>query len=98
MTATVHLLLFTGTLFCTGLAIVLTRKDLIRILIGIEFMLTAAGINLAFTGGTDGRMSALFLLVIAVCEAAVGLAIFMRVFRFYRTSRTGELNELKERP
>ena len=98
MTATAQLLLFTGTLFCTGLAIVLTRKDLIRILIGIEFMLTAAAINLALTGGTDGRMTALFLLVIAVCEAAVGLAIFLRVFRFYRTSGTGALNELKERP
>ncbi|MFM9076255.1 MAG: hypothetical protein ACKORJ_11935 [Bacteroidota bacterium] len=35
--------------------------------------------------------------MIAVCEAAVGLAIFLRVFRFYRTSGTGELNDLKER-
>lgn len=97
MSAAAHLLLFTGTMFCIGLAIVLTRKDLIRILIGIEFMLTAGGINLALAGGEDGRMTALFILVIAVCEAAVGLAIFLRVFRFYRTSGTGELNELKER-
>ena len=98
MTGSAHLMLFTASLFCIGLAIVLTRKDLIRILIGIELMLSSANINLAFTGGTDGRMTAMFILVIAVCEAAVGLAIFLRVFRFYRTSGTSELKDLKEQP
>ena len=91
-----NMLFFSALLFCIGMAIVLTRKDLIRMLIGIELMLNSANINLVFFGGQDGRMTALFVLVIAVCEAAVGLAIFLRAYRFYRTAKTAELSELRE--
>jgi len=96
MTFASNILMFSSLLFCIGLAVVLTRKDLIRILIGIELMLNSANINLVFFGGNEGRMTALFVLVVAVCEAAVGLAIFLRAFRFYRTAQTAAISDLKE--
>ena len=86
-----HIFLFTCLLFCLGLAMVLVRRDTIRILIGIEFMLNAANVLLVTTarqrGTEDGSALALFLILIGVCEAAVGLAIFLRAYRTYGTNQ-----------
>lgn len=81
-------------LFAIGLAIVLTKRNLIMILIGVELMLNAATVNfMAF--GTDGAMIALFIIVIAVSEAAVGLALVLAVVRHYKTSNLDEISKLK---
>lgn len=92
---TQEIILYLGAfLFCVGLAVVLTRRNLIMMLIGIELMLNAANLNLiAF----DGQMFILFIIVVAVCEAAVGIALVLRVYHFYRTSLPDEISELKER-
>lgn len=69
-------------------------------LLGIELMLNASNVNLvAFnqqhTDNWNGQMFALFVIIIAVCEAAVGLALVLQVYRHYRTSYPDELSELK---
>jgi NADH:ubiquinone oxidoreductase subunit K len=89
-------------LFVLGITILLTRRNLIMMLIGLELMLNAANLNLvAFSNlhkvTLDGQMFALFVVLIAVCEAAVGIAIVLRVYHFYKTSDPGEISELKEK-
>jgi len=87
-------------LFCIGLMIVLFKKNTIIILIGLELMLNSANINLiafsSYRADTDGQLLILFILIVAVCEAAVGLAIALRVYKFYHTSVPGDISELKE--
>jgi len=88
-------------LFCVGLVIVITRRNLIMMLIGIELMLNASNLNLiAFNGLNPGstrpQFFMLFIIVVAVCEAAVGIALVLRVFQFYKTSAPEEIADLKE--
>jgi len=98
----VHQLLSLGALlFCTGLAITIIKRNAIMVLLGLELMLNAANINLvAFnqhkTGTPEGQMFALFVIVVAVSEVAVGLAIVLRVYRYFQTSVPDEIRELKD--
>ena len=96
-----HLLIAGAILFSTGMTIVIVKQNAIMVLIGIELMLNAANLNLvAFNMKTseavDGQMFALFVIIVAVCETAVGLAIIVRVYRFYHDITPDNVNELKE--
>lgn len=85
-------------LFCVGLAIVITRKNAIFVLIGIELMLNAANVNfvaLSTIYNLQGQFFALFVIVVAAAEAAVALAIVLKVYRYYYTVELDQLNELK---
>jgi len=80
-----HYLTVGAALFCAGLVAVLSRRNAVAILIGIELMLNAANVNLVafdhFRGGViHGQLFALFVLVIAAAEAAVALALILNVF------------------
>jgi NADH:ubiquinone oxidoreductase subunit K len=95
-----HFLYLGAVLFCTGLAIIIIKKNTIMILMGIELMLNASNLNLvAFNqmhpATMDGQIFALFVIIVAVCEAAVGLAIVLRIYHYYQTSIPDEINELK---
>jgi NADH:ubiquinone oxidoreductase subunit K len=87
-------------LFCLGLLVVLTKKNTILILIGLELMLNSANLNLiafsSYRAHADGQLLILFILIVAVCEAAVGLAIALRVFKYYHTSIPENIADLKE--
>jgi NADH:ubiquinone oxidoreductase subunit K len=88
-------------LFCVGFTIVLTRRNLIMMLIGIELMLNAANLNLiafnkSYPSSVDGQFFILFIMVVAVCEAAVGIALVLRVYQFYKTSLPDQISDLKE--
>lgn len=95
-----HVLIFSIILFCAGIGLTLLGGELIRILIGIELMLNSANLNLIWftppTSAGEGSVIALFVLVISVCEAAVGLAILLRVYRYYRTSSASEISQIRE--
>lgn len=95
-----ELYLITGmVLFSLGLMIVLIKKNAIVVLMGVELMLNAGNLNLVAFAQLDndfgGTVFALFVIVIAVAEAAVGLSIIIRVYRHYRTPVLDEINELK---
>ena len=95
-----HLLFLGAALFVIGLWVVLTRKNAIAVLIGIELMLNAANINLVAFGYFDavrfqGQVFALFTITVAAAEAAVALAIVVRVYRYFRTADLDKINELK---
>ena len=76
-------------LFVLGLVTVLTSKNLVKILMGVELILNAAGLNfVAFSRFTtvnlDGHLAALFIIVVAASEAAVALAITLNFYRQLR--------------
>ena len=80
-------LALSAALFCIGIFGVLSRRNAIGILMGIELMLNAANINLAafarFIHPTvlTGQVFAIFVMTVAAAEAAVGLAIIICVYR-----------------
>lgn len=89
-------------LFSSGLLIVFTKKNAIMILLGIELMLNAANLNLVLfnrqnSTGYDGQFFALFVIVVAVCEAAVGIAIILKAYHYFHTSAPDQISDLKEK-
>src|SRR5688572_25851373 len=101
MLPTEHVLYLSALLFSVGLMIVIVKKNAIMMLIGIELLLNAANLNLIGFNQLQpnlftGQMFVLFVMVVAVSEAAVGLAIVLRVYKFYQTSVPDEVHELKE--
>lgn len=93
-------LILSGALFSIGVFGVLTRKNAIAVLMGVELMLNAANINLVafskFTGpGVDGQVFALFSIVIAAAEVAVALAIVISIYRVTRTIDLDKEDTLK---
>lgn len=95
-----HYLVLSLILFCIGLAVAITRRNAIAVLIGLELMLNAANINLVAFSRYDpnllqGQMFALFVIVVAAAEAAVALALVVRVYSYYKLADLDKLNELK---
>ncbi|NGO40319.1 NADH-quinone oxidoreductase subunit NuoK [Limisphaera ngatamarikiensis] len=91
-----------AALFATGLAAVLTRRNAVAVLIGVELMLNAANLNFvafwrygAGAGDGSGLVFALFAIAVAAAEAAVGLALVIAVYRHYRTAHVDELDRLR---
>ena len=81
-----HFLVVGLLLFALGLYTVLTRKNAIGILMGVELILNAANINyIAFarySGATiDGQVFAIFVIMLAAAEAAIGLAIVLGIYQ-----------------
>ncbi|MBI4269085.1 MAG: NADH-quinone oxidoreductase subunit K [Candidatus Rokubacteria bacterium RIFCSPLOWO2_12_FULL_71_22] len=85
--------------FAIGLFGVLTRRNAIGILLGIELMLNAVNINLVafarFHGDVAGLVFTLFTIAITVAEVAVGLALVIVIFRVRRTVDADRLDLLR---
>src|SRR5215216_3238966 len=92
-------LTLSAVVFCIGLFGVMTRRNTIGILLGIELMLNAVNINLVafarFLGNIQGMVFAVFTICITVAEAAMGLAIVILLFRIRRTVIADHLDLLK---
>ena len=96
----VELFILTGILlFSIGLMIVLMKRNAIVVLMGIELMLNSANINLVAFSSQDpnfqGTVFALFVILIAAAEVAVGLSIIINVFRHFRTVDLDHVSEMK---
>jgi NADH-quinone oxidoreductase subunit K len=96
-----HFLYLSAFLFSIGLTIIIVKRNAIMVLLGIELLLNAANLNLiAFNqlqpGYFTGQLFAIFVIVIAVSEAAVGLAIVLRVYKHYQTAVPDQITELKD--
>ncbi|MBS2024269.1 MAG: NADH-quinone oxidoreductase subunit NuoK [Deltaproteobacteria bacterium] len=96
-----HFLLVGAGLFALGLVTVLTRRNAVGLLMGIELLLNAANVNLvAFNrfsapGRLDGQVFALFVIVLAACETCVGLAIVLAVHKTIRSIDTEDARTLR---
>ncbi len=87
-------------LFCIGVVLVLTRRNAIVVLMGIELIFNAANINLVAFSQYDptrlqGQVFSLFVIVIAAAEATIALAIVLKVYQRFKTIRLDDLHELK---
>lgn len=86
-------------LFTIGVAGVLTRRNVVVMLMSIDLILNAVNINLvAFSrlyGSADGQVFAMFVMVAAATEAAIGLGIIIAFFRNRETLQSDEMDSLK---
>jgi NADH-quinone oxidoreductase subunit K len=96
---TVHYLALSVALLAIGTIGVLTRRNIVIILMSIELILNAVNINLvAFSrhfGSVNGQVFAIFVITVAVAEAAVGLGILIALFRNKETVQADEIEILK---
>ncbi|MGA2435910.1 MAG: NADH-quinone oxidoreductase subunit NuoK [Bryobacteraceae bacterium] len=96
---TVHYLLLSVALLLIGTVGVLTRRNIVIILMSIELILNAVNINLvAFSRQFEqvtGQVFAIFVITVAVAEAAVGLGILIALFRNKETVQADEIELLK---
>jgi NADH-quinone oxidoreductase subunit K len=96
-----HYLIISAILFSLGLYGVVTRRNAILVLMGIELILNSANINfIAFAryGGMklDGQAIAVFVIILAAAEAAIALAIVLNIYQRFHTVNVDEINKLKE--
>ncbi|MEW6270559.1 MAG: NADH-quinone oxidoreductase subunit NuoK [Thermodesulfobacteriota bacterium] len=85
-----HYLVVSLVVFLAGVFTVLTRRNAIGVLMGIELILNSANINyIAFSryggGGYDGQVFSVFVIMLAAAEAAIGLAIVLGIYRQFET-------------
>ncbi|HZQ25662.1 MAG TPA: NADH-quinone oxidoreductase subunit NuoK [Terriglobales bacterium] len=95
---TLHYLVVAACLFVLGVVGVLTRRNVVIILMSIELILNAVNLNLvAFSRlyGLHGQIFAIFVITDAAAEAAVGLGILIAFFRNKETVNVDEVDLLK---
>ena len=95
---TMHYLIVAAALFIIGTVGVLTRRNVIIILMSIELILNAVNLNLvAFSRlyGLQGQVFSIFVITDAAAEAAVGLGIIIAFFRNKETVNVDEVDLLK---
>jgi NADH-quinone oxidoreductase subunit K len=95
-----------AALFALGIVAILVRRNVLYVLMGIEMILNAANINfVAFNrfnqaagaqSNLDGRMFAIFVIILAAAEAAVALAIVLNVFHLFNSVKPAEADLLRE--
>jgi len=96
-----HFLVISVVLFSLGIYGVITRRNAVMILMGIELILNSANINfIAFARfgnfGLQGQMIALFVIVLAAAEAAVALAIVLNIYKTIANINVDEINTLRD--
>jgi NADH-quinone oxidoreductase subunit K len=95
-----HFLVVGALLFALGIGIIITRRNAIAVLIGVELLLNAAGLNFItfsrFNGNLDGQVVTIFIIILAAAEAAVALAIVLNLFHVLDTVHVDDADELKD--
>jgi len=95
-----HYLIVSAALFSLGIMCVLTRKNAVNVLMGIELILNSANLNLvAFSrysaGNLNGQIFAIFIIMVAAAEAAVALAIVLSMYRIVKSVNLDRADTLK---
>jgi len=94
-------LIIGALLFSIGLAVAVTKRNAILVLMGVELMLNAVNLNLIAFSQYDpnrlqGQMFALFVMVIAAAEITVALAIILKIYDYFKNIDLKTTNELKK--
>ena len=100
MIALPHYLLVSAALFSLGVLGLLTRRNAVNVLMSVELILNSANVNLvAFSrysaGNLEGQIFAVFVIVVAAAEAAVGLAIVLAIYQGFETIETEATDRLR---
>ena len=93
-------LFIAAALFSLGLFAVITRRNAVAVLMGVELILNSANVNfLAFSRfgcmNFNGHVFALFVIIMAAAEAAVALAIIINLYNNYQSINVDEASQLK---
>ncbi len=96
-----HFLIVSAILFGLGIYGIVTRRNAIMVLMGVELVLNAANINfIAFSRYSslnfDGQVAAVFVIILAAAEAAVALAIVLNIYHRFQTVNVDEVSTMKE--
>ena len=98
-----HFLIVGAILFSLGMVTVVTRRNAVGILMGVELILNAANVNfIAFNhyvapkGSMTGQVFSIFVIVLAAAEAAIGLAIVLAIYQTFKTIDVQETSLLRE--
>ena len=97
-----HMLILSALVFCAGVYTILTRKNAVSILMGVELVLNAANINfVAFsqytrTGGMHGNVFVIFVVLLAAAEAAVALAIIIGIYQNFGRVDVDQADQMKD--
>lgn len=99
MIGTTHYVILSTIVFTIGVIGVLTRRNVIIILMSIELMLNSVNLNLvAFSDrlrDLSGQVFAIFVITVAAAEAAVGLGIIISLFRNKKTVNVDQIDLMK---
>jgi NADH-quinone oxidoreductase subunit K len=95
-----HFVVLGALLFSIGLFCVLTRRNAIGILMGIELILNSANVNyVAFARYTnspyDGQVFSIFVIMLAAAEAAIGLAIVLAIYQSFESIEVEATDRLR---
>ncbi|MCH2105802.1 MAG: NADH-quinone oxidoreductase subunit NuoK [Planctomycetes bacterium] len=90
-----------AVLFAIGVVCIVARRNMIYVLMGIEMILNAANINFVafnrFNGDAmDGRMFAIFVIILAAAEAAVALGIVLNVYHLFESIKPGDADLMRD--
>ena len=93
-----YYLYFAALLFCAGVFVIITKRNAIFVLIGVELMLNGANVVLAafsqFDTDLRGQVFAVFAVVLTICEISIALAILLNIYRKSKASNLDELTEV----
>lgn len=94
-----YYLVLSGILFSIGVIGVMTRRNIIIILMSLELMLNSVNINFVtfsyYLGDLTGRVFSIFTMAVAAAEVAIGLAIAVNLVRVRKTMEIDEIDTLK---
>lgn len=96
-----HYLILAAALFCIGFFSAIIKKNAVAVFMGVELMLNSVNINLvAFNhflspAKLTGHVFAIFIIVVAAAEVAVGLALIVSIYRHRKSTTVDDLNVLK---
>ena len=94
-----HGLILSSILFAIGLIGVLTRRNIVFVLMSLEIMLNASALAFIVAGSrwgeADGQIMFIMILTLAAAEVAIGLGLIIQMFRQFKTIDINVLSELK---
>lgn len=96
-----HFITVSTVIFALGLVTVMTRRNAVAVLMGVELILNAASLNfVAFSrlthGGIAGQVFSIFIILLAAAEACIALAIVLFIFRQYKNVDIDMTTALRE--
>lgn len=96
---TQEFLILGALLFSVGIFVVLSSKNSIVVLMGLEIIFNSVNVNLMAVGNVnpDSQMFALFVIVLAACELAIALALVYKLYREYGTELVDKYKSLGEK-
>lgn len=98
----VHYLVLSAVLFTLGIVVIISRRNAIVVLMGLEMLLNAAGLNfVAFNKYSaperlDGQIFTIFIIILAAAEAATALAIVLNVYHQLNSVNVDDAHALRE--